>query len=80
MKTFPDFETYRNFVIEDAKRSLTVFDPKEVDEFLHGEDAQEEIRIRYKNDLKAFREGRLEQVDLRDGCIPSVAYCLSLMF
>ena len=80
MTTFPDFETYRDLVMEGTKQRLRVFDPKEVDEYLHGEEAQEEIRTRYNDDLEDFNEGRLAKVDLRDGCIPSVAHCLSLMF
>lgn len=80
MTTFPDFETYRNLIMERARKRLKVFDPREVEEFLEGSDAQKEIQMNYKYHLRDFHEGKLKDAVLEKSCVASVAHCLSLMF
>lgn len=80
MTTFPEFETFRDLVIEDTKELLSVYNTKDVDEYLQGEEAQEEIRTRYESYLNKFNEGRLAKVDLKKGCVSSVSNCLYYMF
>lgn len=76
----PSYKEYEKMVKERYDKSLTAFSKKEKDEYFYGDEAQKELRSRYRADVDELRSGKITEKVFLNGCVASVANCLSLMF
>lgn len=73
------YEEYRAIVMREFKGLWGPLSDEEVEAYFERE-GNEVTRSRYKGDVKKLKEGRITERILENGCIESVAYCLSLMY
>lgn len=73
------YEEYRAIVVRRFKETRSYLSDEEVEAYFERE-GNEITRARYKGDVKKLKEGRITERILENGCIESVAYCLSLMY
>lgn len=74
------FEEFKSAVYKSYKRSMSMHDPKKVDEYFNGEEAETTMRNEYEGLMEKYRNGIInENVVLGSGA-GGCAYCLVMMF
>lgn len=77
----PTLEQYTEAVKISFKESMPNLSDSEVDDYIyHDEEAQQEIRTRYQQDVNALKSGEITLDVFNSGAVSSVAYCLSWLY
>jgi hypothetical protein len=76
----PTYEEFYKEVKEGFRFWWKSLSEKEVDDYLHSEEAQEEIKYRYNENLNEFNKGEIDRKTFMIGGASSVAYCLQMMY
>lgn len=80
MEKTPTLEEFTKAVKESFWKGWTSLSEKEVDEYINGEEAQEEITGRYSEAKEKYERGEITRTVFMVGCVSSVAYCLEMMY
>ena len=76
----PAYEEFYNAVKKYFWSGWKKLSEKEVDDYLHSEEAQEEIKYRYNEKLNKFKKGIISRKVFMIGGASAVGYCLELMY
>ena len=80
MTKTPTLEEFTTAVKESFRNLNPQLSDKDVDDYISGDEAKEEIESRYATDSKRFESGEITYQVFMVGCVSSVAYCLHMMY
>ena len=74
------FDDWSDAVHEHARYYLKAFSDDEIERYFNSKEVRDFLNERYKNDVADFKDGKITEKILREGCVNSAGYCLMMMF